>query len=225
MADMRNLLMFKQHRTPGGAADGAGIDSARVVQRDKGEFLLMTPAGQVLRAKKAAGCLLEPEGNDTVLIVRNLAAGVYILTVLERGGGEGRVVLPATTTLGAADGTLRIAGDRIELAGTTSTSIEAPEIKVQGTRGEVSFAALSLTACVAAVKTGRLSLVASTVDTVAQRITQRVKDCFRQVARMDSTRAAQVHIRAENRLDLQGGDTSLLARQGVKIDGDKIHLG
>ena len=98
-------------------------------------------------------------------------------------------------------------------------------MELQGLRGEASFAELSLTACVATVKTGKLSLIASTVETVAERITQRAKDCFRWVARTDSTKAGQVNISAEHRLDLKAGDASLVARHGVKIDGDKIHLG
>jgi hypothetical protein len=118
-----------------------------------------------------------------------------------------------------------LASDTVELVGATSASIEAPNIKLQGLRGQASFAELALTACVTAVKTGKLSLVAATIDTVAERITQRVKDCFRWVARTDSTKAGQVSISAEHRLDLKAGDASLVARHGVKIDGDKIHLG
>jgi len=228
MADRQNVLMFRQPETPGMpemVVNGATLDTARVIQRDNGEFLLVTTGTQALRGKKAAGCLLEPEANDTVLIVRNLAAGVYILTVLERVGRAGRVMLPDDTTLCASDGALRLASDTVELVGATSASIEAPNIKLQGLRGEASFAELSLTACVAALKAGKLSLVAATIDTVAERITQRVKDCFRWVARTDSTKAGQVNISAEHRLDLKAGDASLVARHGVKIDGDKIHLG
>ncbi len=228
MADRHNVLIFRQPETPGlpdMASSGATIDTARVVQRDNAEFLLVTTGALALRGKKAAGCLLEPEANDTVLIVRNLAAGTYILTVLERGGHAGRVMLPDDTTLGATDGALRLASDTVELVAATSTSINAPEIKLQGLRGEASFADLSLTACVTAVKTGKLSLVAATMDTVAERITQRVKDCFRWVARTDSTKAGQINISAEHRLDLKAGDASLVARHGVKVDGDKIHLG
>ncbi len=228
MADRHNVLMFRQPEIPGMpdlGPNGATIDTARVVQRDNGEFLLVTNGARTLRGKKAAGCLLEPEENDTVLIVRNLAAGVYILTVLERCGHAGRVMLPDDTTLCATDGALRLAGDTVELVGETAASIVAPAIKLQGLRGEASFADLSLTACVAALKAGKLSLVASTIDTVAERITQRVRDCFRWVTRTDSTKAGQVNISAENRFDLKASDASLVARHGVKIDGDKIHLG
>jgi hypothetical protein len=228
MADRHNVLMFRQPETPGmpdSASNGATIETARVIRRNNGEFLLVTTGAQALRGKKAAGCLLEPEKDDTVLIVRNLATGVYILTVLERCGHAGRVMLPGDTTLCAADGALRLAGETVEVVGSAAASIVAPAIKLQGLRGEASFADLSLTACVASFKTGTLSLVAATIDTVAERITQRVKDCFRWVVRTDSTRAGQVNISAENRLDLKAGDASLVARQGVKIDGDKIHLG
>ncbi|MGD9947349.1 MAG: DUF3540 domain-containing protein [Desulfobulbus sp.] len=228
MADRHNILMFKQPATPGlpdMETSGATIDTARVIRRDDTDFLLVTTGAQALRGKKAVGCLLEPEENDTVLIVRNLAAGVYILTVLERCCDGGRVMLPSDTTLCVTDGALRLAGDTVELVGKTAASIDAPEIKLQGIRGEVSFAALSLSACVAAVKAGKLSLVVSTMETVAERITQRVKDCFRWVARTDSTKAGQVNISTEHRFDLKAGDASLVAKHGVKIDGDQIHLG
>lgn len=228
MADRHNVLMFRQPETPGMpdmASSGATIDTARVIRKDNSEFLLVTTGSRTLRGKKAAGCLLDPEANDTVLIVRNLAAGTYILTVLERCGRAGRVMLPDDTTLCASDGALRLAGETVEVVGTAAASIAAPAIKLQGLRGEASFADLSLTACVAALKAGKLSLVAATIDTVAERITQRVKDCFRWVARTDSTKAGQVNISAEHRLDLKAGDASLVARHGVKIDGDKIHLG
>lgn len=226
--DTCNVLKFRQRQTPGlpdPGPNGATIDTARVVQRNHSEFLLMTAGGQALRGKKAAGCLLEPEADDTVLMVSNAVGEVYILTVLERCGSAGRVILPGDTTLSAADGTLRLAGETVEVVGTTAASIAAPTVKLQGLQGEASFAALSLTACVAALKAGKLSLVASTMDTVAERMTQRVRDCFRWVARTDSTKAGQVNISVENRLDLKAGDVSLVARQGVKIDGDKIHLG
>lgn len=228
MADRHNVLMFRPPETPSipdVGPSGATLDTARVVRRDNDEFLLVTAASRILRGTKAAGCLLEPEENDTVLIVRNLVAGVYILSVLERCGQGGRVTLPGDTTLCATEGALRLVGETVEVVGTTAATIAAPAITMQGLRGEASFADLSLTSCVAALKAGKLSLVASTLDTVAERITQRVKDCFRWVARTDSTKAGQVNISAEHRLDLKADDASLVARHGVKIDGDKIHLG
>ena len=225
MADVRQLAQFRQRSMPDQAADGAIIDTARVVRRDAEEFLLLTTGTLALRGKKAAGCLLEPEENDTVLVVRNSPEGVFILTVLERGTTVSRIVLPGDATLSAEGGTLRLAGDSVELAGEKAASLEAPEIRMQGVRGDVSFLNLSLTASVAEAKAGKLSLVAAVIDTVSERITQRVRDCFRWVARMDSTKAGQMSINTENRFDLKADAVSMNARCEVKIDGDKIHLG
>jgi Protein of unknown function (DUF3540) len=96
---------------------------------------------------------------------------------------------------------------------------------VHGGRGELTFVDLSLTACAAALKSGKLSLVATTIDTVAERMTQRVKDCFRWVARMDRTQAGEVRISAENRFEVTADAASLVAEHDVKIDGSQIRLG
>jgi len=58
MADRQNVLMFRPPETPGMpdvGPSGAILDTARVVQRDNGEFLLVTTGARKLRGKKAAG--------------------------------------------------------------------------------------------------------------------------------------------------------------------------
>lgn len=220
-----NVIRLRQQVMPAMAAGGATVDTARVIGRDNLEFLLVTAGTLTLRAYKAAGCLLQPEDNDTVLIVRNAQEGNFILTVLVRDQSAGRVMLPGDTTLCAEGGNLRLAGDTIEIRGEKVAAVMAPAIKLQGVKGEALFADLSLTACCAALQAGKLSLVAATIDTVAERITQRVRDCFRWVARMDSTRAGQVSINATDRFDVSAEDASLVAECDVKIEGDKIRLG
>lgn len=219
MAEVHQFARFAHTGQHAQAASGALIDTARVVRRDGNEFLVLTAGTLALRAQKAAGCLLEPDENDTVLVVRNSPAGVFILTVLERGSDSGsKVVLPGDATLSAEGGNLTISADR-------SATLAAPEIALHGIQGDVSFVNLSLTASFAEAKAGRLSLVSAAIDTICDRITQRVRDCFRRVSRMDSTSAGQVSIRTENRFDLKADAVSMMAECEVKIDGDKIHLG
>lgn len=225
MADIHQLSSFLPAGQPGQAGSGPVIDTARIIRRDAGEFLLLTSATLALRGKKAAGCLLEPEENDTVLVLRNSAAGVFILSVLERGGADSRVVLPADSTLSTEDGKLQITADTLLLSGERSAALEAPEISIEGVRGNLSCLHLSLNASAADAKIGKISLVSAVIDTISDRITQRVRDCFRRVSRMDSTKAGQVSIRTENRFDLQADSASIQAVAEVKIDGDKIHLG
>lgn len=220
-----NVVRLRQPAMPEMATGGTTIDTARVIGRDNGEFLLVTAGTLALRAQTAAGCFLEPEDNDTVLIVRNAPEGVFILNVLLRGKSAGRVILPDDSTLCVEAGTLRLAGEAVEITGEKAAGMTAPEIKLQGVTGEAQFANLSLTAGSTVLQTGKLSLVAATIDTVAERITQRVRDCFRWVSRMDSTKAGQVSINATNRFDVTAEDASLVAECDVKIEGDKIRLG
>ncbi len=218
MADIRDINLYRRREAADTIIPGAIMDTARVVKREDGGFLLVTPDTLALRGRKAAGCLLEPEENDTVLIARNTSSGVYILTVLERGESPGRIVLPTDTTMATSGGSLK-------LAGAQATVIESPQVTLSGARGDLTFAELELTAGTTRARSGRLSLVAATIDTVAERITQRVRDCFRRVSRMDSTKAGQVRISAESRFSVTAGDAALTAQRDVKIDGDKIRLG
>jgi len=225
MADVRQLAQFRQRSVQDQAPDGAIIDTARVMRRDGDEFLLLTAGTLALRGKKAAGCLLEPEENDTVLVVRNSPEGVFILTVLMRGGADSRVVFPADATLSSEDGKLQITVDTLLLSGARSATLAAPEISIEGVKGDLSCTYLALNASAADAKIGRLSLVSAVIDTISDRVTQRVRDCFRWVSRMDSTTAGQVRVRTENRFDLKADAVSMVAQCDVKIDGDKIHLG
>ncbi len=225
MTDIRHLALIKNHEQARQTATGPIIDTARIIRQDADQFLLLTAGSLALRATKAAGCLLEPEENDTVLIVRNSPEGSYILTILSRSGADSRIKLPGNATVCAEGETLRLSGDSVVMSGKKTASVDAPEIFMQGGKGDISFVNLSLTASVAEAKAGRLSLVASAIDTVCERLTQRLKDCFRRVARMDSTTAGHLRINTENRFDLKAGAASITAECEVKIDGDKIHLG
>jgi hypothetical protein len=201
------------------------MDKAQVLKRDANKLLLLTAGGTALWGRQAVGCLLAPEVGDTVLILRDPEAAAYVLNVLERPEPGGRIAIQGNVTLESEDGTLRLQGRHVELSGTESALLEAPQVDFKGVRGRVVFHGFSMLADRLEARMRILSTVAETMDILAERMMQRLRDCFRRVERMDETRAGLVNVRADEMLNIRAGDASIIAENDVKVDGATIRLG
>ena len=210
---------------PEPAGDGLALDKARVVGVDDRGILVLTAAGVALVGLRAAGCLLEPVAGDTVLILRDPSETAFILNVLVREEPSGRLVLPGDAGIASESGTLRLTGESVEIKAREAAVVEAPRVDIKGVSGDVIFHSLTLVAEQARARLGRLASVARTIDTVAERMVQRLKDCYRRVDRMDETKAGHVSVRAAEFLNIKAGDASIVAENDVKIDGASIRLG
>ncbi|VVE52035.1 hypothetical protein PHO31112_04757 [Pandoraea horticolens] len=100
----------------------AAFFHARVIASEGEHFGVVCEAGH-LSVKVAAGCLLQPRVDDTVLIslaghsMRGSEAG-YILSVLEKGDtGAREVRLDGDTTLLAEGGQLNVRCDMLDMSG------------------------------------------------------------------------------------------------------------
>ena len=90
------------------------LASGRVQQTDSGACLVAGPFG-LLRAQRAAGCLLEPRAGDKVALFLT-AQEAWVISVLSRTADEGELALPARTAVRAAG----------------SLSLQAPSLHLQG---------------------------------------------------------------------------------------------
>ena len=68
-------------------------------------------------------------------------------------------------------------------------------------------------------------LVASRIETVADRIFQRARSVFRQVEDLDQLRAGRSRAVVKDGFYVESGHTSIESAEEVKIDGKTIHLG
>ena len=67
--------------------------------------------------------------------------------------------------------------------------------------------------------------MAGLVDTVMERISQKVKRSYRLVEECDYLRSGEVDYRADKNMSLHGDNTMVTAKELVKVDGGQIHLG
>lgn len=119
-------------------SQGARLEHARLVMRDGRNYGALMQEG-ALWVTAAAGCLLQPEVGDLVLV--SIAAGRgYVLTVLERGTPESvaQIEFPGDLRLSLPSG-------QLHLSAAAGLSLDAgPSLTVSATQASVSVAQAEL---------------------------------------------------------------------------------
>lgn len=192
------------------------LSNGRVMDREGGQFHILTEAGVVLAAIKADGCLLEPEINDLVLVTHGGRAGGFILSVLMKEGNLSRITIKGEARLQAKE--LTLAADR-------KTSIDAPDIQIAGLNGRLNFLSFTL-------NTGRMSaaiekaeIVAKYAHIILDRLTERLNNCFRWVENLDQLKAGRISRMVKERFSLKARQAVIRADEQVTVDAEQIHLG
>jgi len=203
----------------------AYLETGRV-ERIADDVLEVRLASGTCRARRAKSCLVAPEVGDKVLCAID-ADGAYALAVL-----EGRAAAPTKVSV---DGDLQIqsrggrvtvgAGQGIALVSSSDVSVAAREVNVRAPKGSVAIDELGVFGRLVQAQVAKVTLAAQEVDTIAERLSQRVKRAFRFVEDIDQTRAGTVDMRAEKMIGIRGENAVLSARVLAKVDGEQIHIG
>jgi hypothetical protein len=187
----------------------AGSDAAEVLARDGEEFSVLKD-GEVVAARRAFSCLVEPEPGDTVLLGTTGRAR-YVLAVLERAGAAPmRLAVPDGTTLAAEDGRLRLAAHTLVMEA-VNTQVATAELGVCATRTNARL--------------GSVSAIAEAIETIATRIIGRFRRSYRFVEEGEHVRARDLDHRASGHLNLRADTATVQAGALVKLQGSQIHLG
>lgn len=192
------------------------LSHGRVTGRVEERFRVETDTGYVIWARKADACLLEPATHDLVLVAAGSGTEAFILSVLIKQGDRSTLVLPGQATIQA---------DRISLAARESVSMEAPSVELTGVNGKVSFMDLRLLAGSCRAEAQKVSLIVRFFDSVMERVTQRIRNCFRTVEDTEKITAGRICTKVRQRFALMAKHASVLAEEEVSVDGKHIHLG
>ena len=203
----------------------ACVETGRV-ERIAADVLEVRLAGGTYRARRAKSCLVAPEIGDKVLCAID-ADGAYALAVL-----EGRA---AAATKIAVDGDLQIqsrggrmtmgAPQGIAMVSGSEVSVAAREVSVRAPKGSVAIDDLGFFGRLVQAQVTKVTLAAQEIDTVADRLSQRLKRAFRFVEDIDQTRAGTVDLRAQHLVGIRGENAVISARVLAKVDGEQIHIG
>ncbi|MDQ5987985.1 MAG: hypothetical protein CSYNP_03735 [Syntrophus sp. SKADARSKE-3] len=201
-------------------------DYGTVVASKKDRLLVRNDMG-VYRARRAVSCLVDPVIGDLVLFCTADHGSGYILAVLERKEGV------AATVSFAGDLNLRLDGGGLGLDIRDGVAITSPHkismisaaLDIQTVTADFTIQQTLLTGNIFQASLKKVKLFAGCLDSLLDRVHQRVKRSYRFVEETDSVRAENIDHRAEKLLNLRGKNAVINARELVKLDGEQIHVG
>ena len=203
------------------------------VTHEAGHVVAVTRTGYRVRtrsgmydARRATSCLVAAEEGDLVELVLVEGADCFVLAVLQADPERTtRLVVEGDLDL-APQGRLRMASpEGIDLVSDDEVSVLAARVSVRAVDARATFERFTAIGKFLNQQIERVRSVSSTVDSVADRITQTVERCTRFVGESDTLRAGRIDHEAKETMRLHAGNAVVTADKLVKVDGGQIHMG
>jgi hypothetical protein len=197
-----------------------------VVERIEGPTLLVATTRGVLRARRAVSCLIEVEVADEVLLAGDSRGRVWVLSVLERDGRGTCIDVPGDLEVRAPAGAVRfVATGAVDLISETRIDASAPEVGWSSRVLKVVSDQIAVVGEVLHAELGKARLESTVIESLAERLTTRVKRAYRLVEELDQLRAKRIDVKAEQLMSLHADTAVLTANQLVKMDAEQVHVG
>jgi Protein of unknown function (DUF3540) len=201
-------------------------DLGTISRSENGVFTVETRSG-TYEARQAVSCLITPRQNDKVLLMGDFPEGLYILVVLEREGEQKQTLsFQGDVDLSVKSGRLTItSGQGMKFASGKNIDFASPELNVHSLQSEVHIHRLIFSGNFWLGQVEKIRLVVTAFDTFIERLTQRVKRSYRTIEEIDHLKAGRLDYLVDKLLSLRGKYSMFTAKEDVKIDAERIHMG
>ena len=198
----------------------------RVVDRDAQGAWRVDVDGVLREARRAVGCIVEPQVGDVVLALVH-ESGTHVLCVLDRDApGAKKLAVDGDLTLEARGGSIKVAAhEDFELVAARGARVTAGTVDVTAAEGNVWIGRLTAVGDYVRAEFGKISLFATSMSADVERVVQRMKSSLRVVEESEHVRAGTLDYRAEDMVNVRGKTAVVTAEDLVKLDGAQVHLG
>jgi hypothetical protein len=198
---------------------------AATVVRVDGEKIVVRAMGSTVTAVRAKSCLVAPDPGDRVLLATSDSGGAWVLAVLDGDPELGtRLTVETPLSISAPSVRVRATEDASIVAG-GGVSLLGARLDLRAVDASVGITRLTATIATALLDAGHLKTVATTVDAIAERVTQRTKRLYRFVEELERVRAGRMDVDAGKSLRMHAENSLVTAETLVKLDGEHIHMG
>ena len=173
-------------------------------------YILKPENGSSIIAQQAFGCPFTPITDDFVMFVRCSNRGVFIINILQRKHSQCAVISSE---------------HGIALQSNKKIDISANDINMTSQNSQVTSQQYSHTSQKLDIKSDSTLFYSRTVESISERLVQRVKDSFKIIERIEQINAQDIIQNIKNAFIQRSRQVDISAKSDVKINGDRIHMG
>jgi hypothetical protein len=195
-----------------------------VIDRQGDQLSIALECGEeILEARRAFSCLIQPEPGDVVCLVQTETREAYVTDIFER---------PANEAANGSDASLVVPGGleidaRRGLTFKTGGTMAIQARKLEGRVPEVDwFSRLFRVTCkelFAHVDVSRLT--ARVTEVLTKRAHVSAERSYRIVSEADHVRAGVIDMRGEQLVNIRAECSVLTGKKLVKVDASQVHIG
>lgn len=185
--------------------------------------LIVHGCSGVTTARTAFGCLVAPQAGDHVLVSRDRDA-CFVLTVLERASSDKTIAVAGTLALSARSLTLH-GRDDARLSSGDSTAVSGRSVGLVGEALTARGQQISVSGEQATGQFNSAKLVATTMESVVDRVVQYARQLVRKIEETEATSARTLIQTVRENYFSRSKRTSITARKDVQVDAERIHMG
>jgi hypothetical protein len=192
-----------------------------------GQTITVRGALADLRVRRAASCLLAPMVGDRVLVAVEEGGAAFVLAVLDRAAdGPTAIEVDGDLAIRASSGKVTIAAqDGVDVVSPSPVKIAAGEVSVTAALGRLRVETLEVLGRAVMAEFGRVKVLATSIDSVLERFTQRARYSKRTVEELDQVHAGHIDYAAAGNAHFRGENAIVSAEELVKMNAEQVHIG
>ena len=183
---------------------------ASIISVSEQGYILKPDSGSSIIAQQAFGCPFTPIIDDFVMFVRCANRGVFIVNILQRKHAY-------AATIANKNG--------IALQSSQKINIAADEITMSSKNTQMISHEYSHTSQKLNIKSDSTQFYSRTVESISERLVQKVKDSFKVIERLEQVNAQDIIHNIKNAFIQRSRQVDISAKSDVKINGERIHMG
>lgn len=185
-------------------------DFGTIISKSKQGYLIKLESGSTLLASKAFSCAFIPEDNDYVAIMRSNLKGYYITHILERQSSAPALIETES---------------ELHINSTKAVKLQANSIDLTSIDYSINCQSHEHTSQTLSVMSRNTKFQSETVESNVTRLVQRIKDSFKIIERIEQVTAQDIIQNIKNAFIQRSKQVDITAKNDVKINGDRIHMG
>lgn len=201
---------------------GARLEHATVKAATEAGLIVHSVAG-VATAQVAVGCLVEPEAGDQVLVSHG-GGQCFVLTVLARSSASRAINVSGDLSV-TADNVRIAARQDTAIVGASSAHVAARRFSVTSDETAVRSKHLDVSGEEGHAHFARVRLLATGIETIADRVVQSARQVVRKVEETEATTVRNLIQTVRDNYLSRSKRTSITARNDVQVDAERIHMG